>query len=101
MIESSGTSGGFAELWAPVTTVEPSAARWSISFFEAVMLGVIGGAVGGGILGGFNASGAVDIVLTVEFGAVIGILVGVVIAVLLMLLSRWLTARRQQPRASA
>jgi hypothetical protein len=73
---------------------ETSAGRWRISFFEAVMLGVVGGAIGGGILGGLNASGAVDTVLTVEFGAVFGILVGVVIAVVLALASNLLAARR-------
>jgi hypothetical protein len=74
--------------------------RWRISFFEAVMLGVVGGAVGGGILGGLNASGAVDTVLTVEFGAVFGILVGIAIAVLLTLASRLLTAHGRRQSAA-
>jgi predicted lipid-binding transport protein (Tim44 family) len=86
---------------APEDAAGTLAARWRISFFEAVMLGVVGGAVGGGILGGLNASGAVDTVLTVEFGAVFGIVVGVLIAVLLALASGLLMARRRQQSATS
>jgi hypothetical protein len=84
---------------APEDAAGPSAARWRISFLEAVMLGVVGGAVGGAILGGLNASGAVETVLTVEFGAVFGIVVGVLIAVLLAVAARLLLRRRRQQSA--
>jgi hypothetical protein len=80
----------YESLLGPDATAEPPTVRSGISFFEAVMLGVVGGAVGGGVLGGLNASGAVDTVLTVEFGAVFGILVGVVSAGLLALAIRFL-----------